>query len=129
MLNRREFLKTAAVATVPLFISSRALGMKKPGANDIINVGLIGLGGRCRDIVRTCLQIPQMRVAAICDCFKPRIAAFMKEKPADAQWQVYTDFRKMIETEQLDGVMVETTTHARAWIACIAMTIGMDVYI
>ncbi len=129
MLNRREFLKTAAVATVPLFISSRALGMKKPGANDIINVGLIGLGGRCRDIVRTCLQIPQMRVAAICDCFKPRIAAFMKEKPADAQWQVYTDFRKMIETEQLDGVMVETTTHARAWIACIAMTMGMDVYI
>ena len=35
----------------------------------------------------------------------------------------------MIEKENLDGVMVETTTHARAWIACTAMAMGMDAYI
>ena len=41
----------------------------------------------------------------------------------------YEDFRNMIETEKLDGVMIETTTHARAWITILAMQAGMDVYI
>ena len=35
----------------------------------------------------------------------------------------------MIDKEKLDGVMVETTTHARAWIVMQAMQAGMDVYI
>ena len=35
----------------------------------------------------------------------------------------------MIEKEKLDAVMVETTTHARAWIAIHAMQMGVDTYI
>ena len=35
----------------------------------------------------------------------------------------------MIEAEKLDAVMIETTTHARAWIAILAMQAGMDAYI
>jgi predicted dehydrogenase len=41
----------------------------------------------------------------------------------------YEDFRAMIDKENLDGVMVETTTHARAWVAILAMQAGMHVYI
>ena len=35
----------------------------------------------------------------------------------------------MIDKEKLDGVMVETTTHARAWIVIQAMQAGLDTYI
>ncbi len=35
----------------------------------------------------------------------------------------------MIDREKLDAVMIETTTHARAWIAIQAMQAGMDAYI
>ena len=35
----------------------------------------------------------------------------------------------MIDREKLDAVMIETTTHARAWIAILAMQAGMDAYI
>jgi predicted dehydrogenase len=35
----------------------------------------------------------------------------------------------MIAKEKLDGVIVTTTTHARAWVACHAMAMGLDVYI
>jgi len=104
--------------------------MDGPGANEMVNVGLIGLGGRCRDIVATCLHIPTIRIAAVCDCFKPRVDSLIK---ALAENNVaangYTDFREMIEKENLDGVMVETTTHARAWVTCHAMAMGMDAYI
>ena len=35
----------------------------------------------------------------------------------------------MIDQENLDGVMVETTTHARSWIVVQAMQAGLDTYI
>ena len=53
----------------------------------------------------------------------------MKELSGGKPWGVYDDFRAMIEKEKLDAVMVETTTHARAWIAIHAMQMGMDTYI
>lgn len=128
MVSRRCFLKTAAAA-VPLVVSPRVLGRQTPGPNDVVNVGLIGLGGRCNDIAKTCLEIPQMRIAAVCDCFKPRVDSWLAAMPEGQRWKGYLDFREMIEKENLDAVMVETTTHARAWVTCLAMAAGMDVYI
>jgi hypothetical protein len=129
MLSRRGFLK-ASMASAPLIISAKALGTEGPGANETVNIGLIGLGGRCHQMAQTCANIPQIRIAAVCDCFEPRIAPFLKAwQPPDQHWNTYTDFRTMIEQEQLDGVMVETTTHARAWVASHAMAAGMDAYI
>jgi len=119
----------AAASTGPLIISANAFARNKPGASEIVNVGLIGLGPRCKYLAETCAKIPQIRVAAICDCFKPRVDEFMKLQPDGQKWTGYTDFRKMIEKEKLDGVMVVTTTHARAWVTCLAMAAGLDVYI
>ena len=106
-----------------------------------VNVAIIGLGGRSMDIVTTCLGIPSLRIAAICDCFAPRCDDYPKRlddhlKRAKAKvtrdgqhWTTYTDFRAMLDKEKLDGVMVETTTHARAWIVVQAMQAGKDAYI
>ena len=124
-ISRRTVLKFA-VASSPLFLSSNVLGRQGVSANERVNVGIIGLGGRCRSIAQDCLGIPEMRVVAVCDCFQPRIDALQQSVGKDQNWKTYTDFRQMIENEQLDGVMVETTTHARAWIACHAMAAGMD---
>ncbi|HBO45449.1 MAG TPA: gfo/Idh/MocA family oxidoreductase [Planctomycetaceae bacterium] len=128
-VTRRELLKTAAVAAVPLFVPASVLGRQGPGPNETVQVGLIGLGGRSRDIARECLGIPQVRIAAVCDCFAPRIDDIRREVGKDQNWKGYTDFREMIQQEKLDGVMVETTTHARAWIACHAMAAGLHAYI
>ncbi len=134
--TRRGFLAAtsaaaAAIASGCATKSNRAGGVpKKISPNDVVNVGLIGLGGRCRQIAETCGHIPQMRIAAVCDCFQPRVDAFIKDCQSQGQsWKGYSDFREMIEREKLDGVMVITTTHARAWVTCHAMAAGMDVYI
>lgn len=129
MISRRGFMKTAAAAA-PLILSSRVFGAEGAAPpSETVNVGLIGLGGRCQEIARTAFNIPGMRIVAVCDCFKPRVDDWMAKKPEDQQWTPYTDFREMIEKENLDGVMVETTTHARAWVSCHAMAMGMDAYI
>ena len=110
-------------------MSAKALGLDGPGANETVNVGLIGLGGRCKQIVKSCEGIPGMRIAGVCDCFKPRVDSCLASGGAEKGWKGYTDFREMIEKEKLDAVMVETTTHARGWVTCHAMAAGMDVYI
>jgi predicted dehydrogenase len=128
MITRRSFLKAAA-ASAPLILSPKVLGYQEAAPSERVRVGLIGLGGRCRDIAETALEIPGLQIVSVCDCFAPRIDAFQEARGKDQNWTAYTDFREMIEKEQLDGVMVETTTHARAWVACQAMAMGMDVYI
>ena len=101
----------------------------KISPNEKVVVGMIGLGGRCGAVAETCLRIPDMEIVAACDCFQPRVDAFLGSLGKGRNWKGYTDLREMIEKEKLDGVMVETTTHARAWVTCHAMVAGMDVYI
>ncbi|MBI2422709.1 MAG: Gfo/Idh/MocA family oxidoreductase [Candidatus Hydrogenedentes bacterium] len=131
-ITRRAFLAattTLALAGCTTTPNTARVVPGKISPNERISVGLIGLGGRCRDIVETCMGIPEMRIAAVCDCFRPRVNSTVESKFNKEQWKGYIDFREMIATEKLDGVMIETTTHARAWIACHAMAAGMDVYI
>jgi hypothetical protein len=132
-IKRRDFLgaAAAAAAAIPTLIPSRALGGGgQRGANDRANIGVIGLGGRARWIVeKEYPAVAQMRIVAVCDCFRPRCDDFVRALGKDQKWNVYEDFRRMIAQEKLDGVMVETTTHARAWIAVQVMQAGLDVYI
>lgn len=128
MISRRRFLKAAGISA-PLILTSPAFARGKPGPNEQVAIGLIGLGGRCTDIMKTCVEIPRIRIVGICDCFKPRVDYWMDHAGRERGWKPYLDFREMIEKEKLDGVMIETTTHARAWIACHAMAAGLDAYI
>ncbi len=127
-ITRRALLKNSALAA-PLFVTAPTLGFGGTPPSDRVRIGLIGLGGRCRGLAKDCLGVAGMEIVAVCDCFKPRVDSFLSTVGKGRDWKGYVDFREMIEKEQLDGVMVETTTHARAWIACHAMQAGMDVYI
>jgi predicted dehydrogenase len=128
--TRRDVLKAGgASVALPYLIPASALGLNAPGPNDRVNVAIIGLGGRARSIANTCKLVPGMRVVAVCDCFKPLCDAFVQAVGQGQDWNIYEDFNAMYEKENLDGVMVETTTHARAWVTLHAMQAGMDVYI
>ena len=131
MLNRRQFLSSAAAATVPLIFLPKAQARRqRPGANDKIHVGIIGLGGRCRAVTRVVLDVPDIEIVAVSDCFKPRIAEF-KEHFSDhsRNWKEYVDFREMLDKENLDAAICITTTHASSWVACQVLAAGLDAYI
>jgi predicted dehydrogenase len=127
-LSRRDLLRSAVVSA-PLVVSASALGLAGPPASERVKIALIGLGGRCHGLAGDCLEIPEIQVVGVCDCFQPRIKSLCKSVGKGQKWNGYADFRKMIEKEKPDGVMVETTTHARAWVACHAMAAGVDAYI
>lgn len=132
-MNRRTFFgKTAVTATAaigfPAIVPARVLGRAgRTGANDRIQVGFIGLGGRARAILKD-EWVSQGQVVAMADCMAPRCEEAAKLIPEGEGVRKYPSYHDMLAKEKLDAVFVETTTHARV-LACIhALQAGCDVY-
>ena len=127
--TRRDVLKAGAAAvTLPALVPGSALAQDGSAPSETVRVGVIGCGGRSR-LIREGADVKGFQVVAACDCVLKRAEQYVKQLSGGKPWGAYDDFRKMIEKEKLDAVMVETTTHARAWIAIHAMQMGMDAYI
>jgi predicted dehydrogenase len=119
-MNRRTFLRSAAA--FPLVARRTVLG-----ANDRLNIGFIGLGGRAQYLIGK-EDFGANRIVAISDCWAQRMREAAALQPPNVTWNQYPDYRRMFEKEKLDAVFVETTTHARVLIAIQAMQAGFDVY-
>jgi predicted dehydrogenase len=128
--TRREILKAGAAGmTLPALVPAAVLGLDDTApASETVRVGVIGCGGRAR-LISEAADVKAFRVVACADVEFARAEQYAKELSHGAKWGVYPDFRQMIEKEKLDGVMVETPTHPRAWIAIQAMQAGVDTYI
>ena len=129
--SRREFLGTTATTLAasafgaPLLIARRVLGAPgKPGANDRITVGAIGVGGRASLLLQ---QLPESaQIVALSDCNLPRAEAFKAK--ANGDWPIYQDYRKLLERKDIDAVIVATGEFQRV-VPCIhACQAGKDVY-
>jgi predicted dehydrogenase len=96
----------------------------KAGANERINVGIIGTGNRGRMLIN---QLPEnARIVAISDCYIKRMDETMTLMKK--QWPCYQDYRKMLDKEHLDAVIVATTDHGRPLPCIHACQAGLDVY-
>ncbi|MHC4401637.1 MAG: Gfo/Idh/MocA family oxidoreductase [Planctomycetota bacterium] len=116
---RRTFLKTAGAAAAagaaigaPQVIPNSALAAAgKKGANERINVGHIGWGGRARGLFR---ELSGLRDAgecqsiAVCDVDESRLERGAKEIPGAAP---YRDYRYLLEREDIDAVVIGTPDH------------------
>lgn len=129
--TRRDILKTGALAVgAPMFLPGSVLGLDGTAPpSETVRVGMIGCGARAVGMYSEIAEVKGFKLTAACDCQLPLAEKFAKGYAVGEKWGVYEDFRKMIDGEKLDAVMIETTTHARAWIAILAMQAGMDAYI
>jgi predicted dehydrogenase len=130
-MKRRDFLRRTAIAAAlsfgPTILPCSVLAARRrPGPNDRIQLGFIGLGGRARWILKN-EALPGAEVVAAADCFLPRCVEAASQ--VGAKWTNYQDYRKMLEKEKLDAVFIETTTHARVLISIHAMQAGLDAYV
>jgi predicted dehydrogenase len=129
-MNRRRFLhetttRVAVGVTVPTIIPRHVLGSpESPGANDQIVLGIVGMGVRGSQLI---LNIPSDgRVAAICDVDDRKIDAVMSRHKA--KWQVFHDYRRLVERKDLDAVMVAACDHHHVLASMLACQAGKDVY-
>lgn len=128
--SRREFLKqgravAAAGLAAPYFVPASVFAAPgRPGANDRVIIGSIGVGGRARQLID---HMPEDgKIVAISDVYLHQAHETNRLKKAD--WPIYQDYRKMLDDENLDAVVVATPDHGRV-IPCIhACQAGLDVY-
>jgi len=111
--TRREFLRKSAlgVSAVAAAATGRARAEK---AKDEVVLGFIGIGGRGRTLLNKVMRLEGVRVGAVCDLITDRVAAAQNVAERDKP-NGYTEFRKMLDKEKLDGVIVatEVANHAK----------------
>lgn len=119
-MHRRKFLQSAAVASAAISLPAK-LYARTIGANDQFRVAVIGLNGRGKDHIGGLGD----HVVAVCDCDQ----AVLKACNPDRDWQRFTDFRKLLESPDIDAVSIATPNHTHAYIAIAAIQAGKDVYV
>jgi predicted dehydrogenase len=140
--TRRKFLKNSGIAAAALAASptimSSAYG-KAPapgsvlGANDRLVAGFIGVGGQGfnahlqRGVVA---QSQDLNVvgAAVCDVWQKRVDR-AQEALNISDSDCYTDYRELLDRDDLDIIFIGSVDHWHAKQAIDAMDSGKDVYL
>ncbi|MDZ4848479.1 MAG: Gfo/Idh/MocA family oxidoreductase [Pirellulaceae bacterium] len=125
VVSRRSFSKAAAVGMTSAAISAKAYSQIL-GANERVNIGLLGFGLIGRIHARTFQGLPQARIKAVADAYKPRLEA-SKEIANEAT--TYHDFRLLLDDPSLDAVVVATPDHWHALQTMMACAAGKDVLV
>ena len=116
-LSRRTLLSTATAAS-----ASRVLG-----ANDRIRLGIIGSGNRGRYLMNQANAAGNIQWVAICDAYDEQINR--AAKVAGTEVQRIADYRRLLDRNDIDAVLIATWDNNHCEIATAACRAGKDLYI
>jgi predicted dehydrogenase len=119
-LSRRGFVRTSAAAMTAASYSQVL------GANDKVNLGLIGAGGRGYYVMTAFQKNKEVDVKAVCDVYMTRTDKALSVAP---NAKGYQDHRKLLEQKDLDAVLIATPDHWHTVTAIDALNAGKDVYV
>ncbi len=129
-LSRRNFLRrgsalAASGLALPYLIPSGVLAFQgRPGANDLIGIGGIGVGRQGGAIFRNAAGRAITRVVAVADVNKPRA----EKMAASLGGEAYQDYRELLDRKDIDAITTATPDHWRALVTVHACQAGKDVY-
>ena len=141
--HRRDFFHASAAAGTALTLAANSYAKVK-GANDRINVGFIGVGGRCQMHVDTILQMKAegkgVEPFAVCDVWDGNqtkvkgkgqgLYPTAKRCGLDTadKARVTKDYRILLGNKDVDLVCIATPDHWHARMVLDAFDAGKDVY-
>ena len=123
-LSRRTFTKAGAAATMGLALTQP---VRVLGANDRIRLGFIGVANRGGQLLSAFLSHADCEVAALCDVNRTTLAK--ANQRVEGKAATYEDFRKLIDRDDLDAVVIATPDHWHAIQTIAACDAGKDVYV
>ena len=122
-MERRTFILTSGATAIQT--------QRAAGANDRVNVAVVGTRSRGRDHIDIYARQQGVAVAAVCDIDNAQAerAVALVEKAAAPKPRAYQDFRKLLEDKSVDAVSLATCDHWHALGAIWACQAGKDVYV
>jgi len=145
-LSRRRFLRRSALAAgtvaAPAVVPSGVVALGgEPGANGRIGIAFIGAGRRSHQLLGSLRGLPslpgEVELRAASDVWPAKCREFLNAydekvlKPKGGttrDYGVYEDYRKLLERDDVDAVIVTTCDHWHALAAIQACQAGKDVY-
>lgn len=121
-VSRRNFTKTAMAMGATTALGS----LRVVGANDRVNIGIIGSGDRGRAVWGHFLKQPDVNPVAVCDVFAT--CRNMAIEAAGGKPKGFGDLRKLLELKDIDAVIVGTPDHWHALATILSCEAGKDVY-
>ena len=123
-LTRRTFVGAAAASTTVL----RSLG-----ANNKINIGLVGAGTRGSAHIKDLIALKDLNItiAGVCDVWRVNRekAAAAVEAGFGARPKTTTDYREMLSWKDIDAVVIATPDFSHPIILKAAVEAGKDAYV
>lgn len=134
MMNRTQFMQTAAAGTMLATLKARAVENAELAAKknpDQLNIALIGAGAQGRILTESCLRIPGIRFKALCDIWEysqKYTGNVIKKYGHDIN--IYEDYKELLanEKENLDAVVIASPDWMHAEHANACMEAGLHVY-
>ncbi len=130
-MKRRKFIKNTATGSIAVGAMPTILtGNSWKGANDRVNVAVIGIRGMGQNHIKGYQGLDNVRVAALCDIdenlFQERVKKHFTDKGLEAP-KIYRDLRKLYEDKDIDAVSVVTPNHWHALASIWAIQAGKHV--
>jgi len=128
-MKRKEFILSSGGVLMGSFASANLLWSlpKTNHLNSIINIGVIGTGGRGKGIIKLLNKISGFNVIACCDVIPFRLKegfSLLKDKNAN----YYTDHKQLLDNRDIDAVFVCTPLSTHSKIAFDALDAEKHVY-
>ncbi|MGV8093249.1 MAG: Gfo/Idh/MocA family oxidoreductase [Mangrovibacterium sp.] len=135
--SRRNFIKTSAAGAVTVLAGGMLSSFSAKsyrrimGANERVNVAVVGFHNRGIGHIRAYSQLENVSVAALCDIDQRLFAKAVTEIETlgGTKPELYTDYRKLLENKDIHAVSIVTPDHWHALQTIWACQAGKDVYI
>ena len=128
-LSRRTFLETTSLSAAGLMLASpdRFAAGSVDGTNGRVNVGVVGAGAQGGSLIRSLATVPNAKITAMCDIFEPNLKKGATLAASDPKQ--LGDYRKLIESKDVDAVVIATPLHLHADVALAALAAGKHVFV
>ncbi len=123
-LDRREMLRTTALAGVGALLSGGIAPARGNSPNEKLNIACVGLGNQGNaNFGKVCSQ----NIVALCDIDEARLGIFAKRRP---KAKTFADFRVMLDKvdKDIDAVVITVPNHSHTTIGVRAMKMGKHIY-
>jgi predicted dehydrogenase len=96
-------------------------------ASDKLRIGVIGAGGRMRNLLDAADTIGSYEIAAVSDVYAPHCDAVKTRSNGLATTHV--DYREILDRKDIDAILIATPDHWHVRVAIDAIAAGKDVYL
>lgn len=133
-ISRRKFVQRVAGSTAGIAVFGSSLGMSAAsysrivGANERLNIGVIGCGGMSNAHMKALLQMKKsdnIDITAVCDVYTKRLDQAKELTKA----QAFKNYQDILENKNIDYVLIGTPEHWHYQMTVDAISAGKHIYV